>query len=259
MASDVQKVQFIKVPAHGRAFSSGRTHKGSPQEKPDIPKSGKPVSKGTKSSRWMEKLTREKKNKLKKQQHLQQKLQTSVRDQNSAKSKGSPTASGTAHKTVSSKAKQNRLKLSEEIQTAVSSAAASKKPSKKKQKDPKNKVPDSDGKGGGEHARLRDEQLAEAEELDGKLGVQAVQRLAAEQLQLDAEGAASGDVQLSIRSYLEACVFMGDLERAQRFLLSQHRVRSRRKLLNTGVYNIMMRVWAKKVSLVWSSSPCRPV
>ncbi|XP_024121139.1 DNA-directed RNA polymerase, mitochondrial [Oryzias melastigma] len=249
VASDVQKVQFIKVPAHGRAFSSGRTHKGSPQEKPDIPKSGKPVSKGTKSSRWMEKLTREKKNKLKKQQHLQQKLQTSVRDQNSAKSKGSPTASGTAHKTVSSKAKQNRLKLSEEIQTAVSSAAASKKPSKKKQKDPKNKVPDSDGKGGGEHARLRDEQLAEAEELDGKLGGQAVQRLAAEQLQLDAEGAASGDVQLSIRSYLEACVFMGDLERAQRFLLSQHRVRSRRKLLNTGVYNIMMRVWAKKGSL----------
>uniref|UniRef100_H3CZ72 DNA-directed RNA polymerase n=1 Tax=Tetraodon nigroviridis TaxID=99883 RepID=H3CZ72_TETNG len=47
-------------------------------------------------------------------------------------------------------------------------------------------------------------------------------------------------------SYLEACVFVGETERAHHFLLSQHRVRSRRKHLNTDVYNIMMKVWAKK-------------
>ncbi|CAG01373.1 unnamed protein product [Tetraodon nigroviridis] len=51
---------------------------------------------------------------------------------------------------------------------------------------------------------------------------------------------------MSIRSYLEACVFVGETERAHHFLLSQHRVRSRRKHLNTDVYNIMMKVWAKK-------------
>ncbi|XP_023809859.2 DNA-directed RNA polymerase, mitochondrial [Oryzias latipes] len=254
VASDVQhaKVHFVKVPPFGRAFSSGGTHKGSPQEKPDIPKPGQTSSKGTKKSefsRWKEKLSQEKKNKLKKQQHLQQKMQTSVKDKQSAKSKASTMATGTTHKTISSKAKQSRerLKLSEEIQAAVSSTTASIKASKKKQKDPKNTVPDRDGKGGsGEYVRVRDEQLAEAEALDGKLSGQASQRSAAERLKPDAEGAACGDIQLSIRSYLEACIFIGDVERAQRFLLSQHRVRSRRKLLNTGVYNIMMRVWAKK-------------
>uniref|UniRef100_A0A8C8A189 DNA-directed RNA polymerase n=1 Tax=Oryzias sinensis TaxID=183150 RepID=A0A8C8A189_9TELE len=144
VASDVQhaKVHFVKVPPFGRAFSSGGTHKGSPQEKPDIPKLGQTSSKA-----------------------------------------------------------------------GVSSTTASIK------------------------------QLAEAGALDGKL---SGQRSAAEHLKPDAEGAACGDIQLSIRSYLEACIFIGDVERAQRFLLSQHRVRSRRKLLNTGVYNIMMRVWAKK-------------
>lgn len=265
MASDVQhaKVHFVKVPPLGRAFSSGGTHKGSPQEKPDVPKPGQTSSKGTKKSefsRWKEKLSQEKKNKLKKQQHLQQKMQTSVKDKQSAKSKASTMATGTTHKTISSKAKQSRerLKLSEEIQAAVSSTTASIKASKKKQKDPKNTVPDRDGKGGsGEYVRVRDEQLAEAEALDGKLGGQASQRSAAERLKPDAEGAACGDIQLSIRSYLEACIFIGDVERAQRFLLSQHRVRSRRKLLNTGVYNIMMRVWAKKVSN--TSSHWRPV
>uniref|UniRef100_A0A8C8A170 DNA-directed RNA polymerase n=1 Tax=Oryzias sinensis TaxID=183150 RepID=A0A8C8A170_9TELE len=181
--SDVQhaKVHFVKVPPFGRAFSSGGTHKGSPQEKPDIPKLGQTSSKGTKNTM----------------------------------------ATGTTHKTISSKAKQSRerLKLSEEIQAGVSSTTASIKASKKKQKDPKNTVPDRDGKG------------------------DTSQR---SHLKPDAEGAACGDIQLSIRSYLEACIFIGDVERAQRFLLSQHRVRSRRKLLNTGVYNIMMRVWAKK-------------
>uniref|UniRef100_A0A665WUW3 DNA-directed RNA polymerase n=1 Tax=Echeneis naucrates TaxID=173247 RepID=A0A665WUW3_ECHNA len=64
--------------------------------------------------------------------------------------------------------------------------------------------------------------------------------------QMDREETAYGDIQLSIRSYLEACIFAGDIDRAHCFLLSQHRVMSRRKQLNTSIYNIMMRVWAKK-------------
>uniref|UniRef100_A0AAQ4NS14 DNA-directed RNA polymerase n=1 Tax=Gasterosteus aculeatus aculeatus TaxID=481459 RepID=A0AAQ4NS14_GASAC len=75
------------------------------------------------------------------------------------------------------------------------------------------------------------------------------QRPEEEEEDVEVAAAACGDVQLSIRSYLEACVFAGDVERAHSFLLSQHRVRSRRKLLNTDFYNIMMRVWAKKGTL----------
>uniref|UniRef100_A0AAQ5X638 DNA-directed RNA polymerase n=1 Tax=Amphiprion ocellaris TaxID=80972 RepID=A0AAQ5X638_AMPOC len=68
-----------------------------------------------------------------------------------------------------------------------------------------------------------------------------------EHLQEARDETACGDMNQSIRSYLEACVFVGDIDRAHHFLLSQHRVRSRRKHLNTDVYNIMMRVWAKKI------------
>uniref|UniRef100_A0A673XMW5 DNA-directed RNA polymerase n=1 Tax=Salmo trutta TaxID=8032 RepID=A0A673XMW5_SALTR len=56
-------------------------------------------------------------------------------------------------------------------------------------------------------------------------------------------------VQLSVHCYLEACVFCGDIDRAQRLLLTHHRMISRRNLLNIGHYNVMMRVWAKKGSL----------
>uniref|UniRef100_A0A8C7DMB6 DNA-directed RNA polymerase n=1 Tax=Oncorhynchus kisutch TaxID=8019 RepID=A0A8C7DMB6_ONCKI len=56
-------------------------------------------------------------------------------------------------------------------------------------------------------------------------------------------------VQLSVHCYLEACVFCGDIDRAQRLLLTHHRMISRRNLLNIGLYNVMMRVWAKKGSL----------
>ncbi|KAG7258710.1 hypothetical protein CRUP_013148, partial [Coryphaenoides rupestris] len=54
------------------------------------------------------------------------------------------------------------------------------------------------------------------------------------------------DIQFSLHSYLEACVFSGDVERANGFLLGQHRILNRRKLLNIGMYNIVMRIWAKK-------------
>ncbi|XP_044056573.1 DNA-directed RNA polymerase, mitochondrial [Siniperca chuatsi] len=277
---DVQhaKVQYVKAPSSGRGVISVKGSKSTPQEKTDSPKSGQTVAKGaskSQPSRWMEKLTEEKKNKLKKQQHLQQKIQKNVKEKPTVKSKGSKSSSmlpGTAHKIISTTAKKTvplskksrgGMKLSDEIRAAVSStvtatagtaaagtAAMLHKVSKGKQK---NQVPGGEGqKQTVTDARGRAKELAEVEELERRLSQQVSQWTSSsnpERIQEDSEGTACGDIQLSIRSYLEACVFAGDTERAHRFLLSQHRVMSRRKHLNTDVYNIMMRVWAKKGTL----------
>ncbi|CAG5864809.1 unnamed protein product [Menidia menidia] len=261
---DVQhsKVQFIKSPSYGRGASSGRAPRGPPQEKADIPKSGQTAKGGSKSqaSRWMEKLTQEKKNKLKKQQHLEQKIQKGAKEKVPAKSKGAKKSvmpPGTTHKTISApKTSRGGKKVSEEIPAAVSSAAtvatagkaaAPHKPSKQKGRNSKNKDP---GEGG--VAQGRAEELAKVEELEKRLNQQVSHWTSSSCPERPQEGGrttACGEMLLSIHSYLEACVFGGDIERAHRFLLSQHRVMSRRKVLNTDVYNIMMRVWAKKGTL----------
>ncbi|MBN3303172.1 RPOM protein, partial [Amia calva] len=59
----------------------------------------------------------------------------------------------------------------------------------------------------------------------------------------------NADSQLGMCSYLEACIFSGDVQRAHSCLLYHHRNLSRRKVLPINAYNIMMRVWAKKGSL----------
>ncbi|XP_038572158.1 DNA-directed RNA polymerase, mitochondrial isoform X1 [Micropterus salmoides] len=270
---DVQhaKVQFVKAPSSGRGVLSGKSPKNTPQEKTDIHKSGQTVAKGaskSQPSRWMEKLTEEKKNKLKKQQHLQQKIQKNVKEKPTAKSKGSKSSSmfpGTAHKTISTTAKKTAplsLKLSDEIRAAVSSnvsptaagtVAMPHKVSKGKQKDSKNQFPGREGqKQTVTDAQVRAKELAEVEELERRLNQQVSQWTSSSNpgcLHEDSEGTACADIQLSIRSYLEACVFAGEIQRAHCFLLSQHRVMSRRKHLKTAVYNIMMRVWAKKGTL----------
>lgn len=273
---DVQhaKVQFLKAPSHGRGVSSGRSPRSTPQEKTDILKSEHTVVKGafkSQPSRWIEKLTQEKKNKLKKQQHLQQKMQTGVKEKPTITSKGTTSSlmsTGTTHKTISTKVKKNRghLKLSDEIHAAVSSTATAAavtaaagaatmphKVSKKKRTDSKNQSLEKDGKEQtGVDPQGISEELAEVEELEKRLSQQVSHWTSSskpEHMQEGSVGSACQDIQLSICSYLEACIFAGDIERAHRFLLSQHRVMSRRKHLNTGVYNIMMRVWAKKGTL----------
>ncbi|KAF7655790.1 hypothetical protein LDENG_00050760 [Lucifuga dentata] len=277
---DVQhaKVQLLKTPTFGRGVSSGKGPKSTPWEKTNIPKSGQPVSKGalkSQPSRWMEKLTREK-NKIKKQQHLQQKIQQNVKEKPTSKAnitKSSLMGPGTAHKTISVLAKKTipsikksrgTLKLSDKIRAAVSlsvtspdaaaeTAAKPQKVSKEKRKDYKNTLASGEAlKQTDIDAQARAKEMAEVEELEKRLNQQVSQWTTSanpERLQVDSEGSANGDIQLSIRSYLEACVFAGDIDRAHRFLLSQHRVMSRRKQLHTGIYNIMMRVWAKKGSL----------
>ncbi|XP_023141143.2 DNA-directed RNA polymerase, mitochondrial [Amphiprion ocellaris] len=266
------KVQFVKAPSYGRGTSSGRGPRGSPQEKTDIPKSGHMVTKGaskSQPSRWIEKLTQEKKNKLKKQQRLQQKIQTKMKDKPTTKTTGSKSnlmPPGTSHKTISTAAKKSRgsMKLSEEICAAVSSKSTStaatladgttaliQKAAKHKKKDSRKQVVFEEGQEQTD-ATDRADELAQVEELERRLNQQVSQWTASsspEHLQEARDETACGDMNQSIRSYLEACVFVGDIDRAHHFLLSQHRVRSRRKHLNTDVYNIMMRVWAKKGAL----------
>lgn len=274
---DVQcaKVHFVKAPYSGKGPSSVKGSKSGPQEINGIPKSRQMVTKGTQPSRWIKKLTEEKKNKLKIQQHLQQKIQN-IQEKPTASSKSKSGKSslmhpGTAHKTITSTGKKKaslnkkskgQLSLADEIHAAVSSTRASTvaasaagnaaqphKASKgrhihsKKHVSTEADVTDAEG---------RAKELLDAEELEGRLSQQVQQWTSSsntQQLQEDSEGNACGDIHLSIRSYLEACVFAGETERAHHFLLSQHRVRSRRKHLNTDVYNILIRVWAKKVSL----------
>nr|XP_020487707.1 DNA-directed RNA polymerase, mitochondrial [Labrus bergylta] len=271
------KVQFVKAPSSGRGSLSSKGPKGGSQEKTDITKSGQTASKAaTKSqpSRWMEKLSREKKIKLKKQQHIQQKIQNKP----TAKSKGSKGSSmlpGTSHKTISTTAKKtvpsvkkskDHKRLADEIQAAVSSTASSTaasaavvmaamphKAAEGKQKRLKKQVPTEESQQKTvTDAESRANELAELEELERRLNLEAGQAMhssKSERQQENSVGTACGDLQMSIHSYLEACVFAGENERAHRFLLSQHRVMSRRKHLNTDIYNIMMRVWAKKGTL----------
>lgn len=231
---DVQhaKVHFVKVPSGGRDVSSDRTpRRGSPQDKTDVPKSGvhKEASK-PQFSRWMEKLSEEKENKLKKLHKVQQIFQKSAKGKQRLRRKPSDKvkAAASSSATVSS-------------ENAASSHSASK--SNRKALDSK-----SARKDGGETMSI--EELAEMEELDKKLCQEQSHWTISEtteSLQDGENGGPCGDIQLSILSYLEACVFMGDIERAQKFLLSQHRVMTRRKHLTTDMYNIMIKVWAKKV------------
>lgn len=268
------KVMFVKNLSKGRGTLSGKGSKSIPQEKTDIPKSGQIVTKGASKSqpiRWMKKITEEKKNKLMKQLQFQQKKQKNEHEKPAAKSKSSKSSSvlpGTSHKTISTVAKKKislnqkskvQLALSDESCAAVSStttvvtdtpgiAVMPHKASKGRQKHSKKPISGEDAPN---DAEALAKELAEVEELERKLSQQVNKWKYSggpERLQEETEGTACRDIHLSIRSYLEACVFAGDIDRAHRFLRSQHRVMSRRRQMNTDVYNIMMRLWAKKVS-----------
>uniref|UniRef100_H3ATV4 DNA-directed RNA polymerase n=1 Tax=Latimeria chalumnae TaxID=7897 RepID=H3ATV4_LATCH len=94
---------------------------------------------------------------------------------------------------------------------------------------------------------IPEETLAEVEDV-GEHADQTEPSLSGRLLE-DKEGNKYGDVQLSILSYVEACIFIGDVDRAYQCLLFYHRNLSRRKLLNIKIYNSLVRLWAKKGSL----------
>lgn len=274
---DVQhaKVQFVKPGSSGRGVSSGRSPKSTSVEKSDITKLGQTVvreASKSKPSRWMEKLTEEKNNKLKKQQRIQQKMQKkNVTEKSVVKCKGDKGSfmhPGTAHKsistklktTVSSKKKNTRhIKLADEIRAAVSSTSTasgttdlSHKVSRVTKKDSREKLLSEESQTETvTDVQSSTKEMAEGTMLEHSLEQQASHWTSSNKLEFseeDGEETVSRDLQHSIRCYLEACVFAGDLERAHCFLLGQHKVRTRYKRMNTNTYNIMMRLWAKKVS-----------
>ncbi|XP_031642016.1 DNA-directed RNA polymerase, mitochondrial-like [Oncorhynchus kisutch] len=280
---DVQheKVQFVKASKSGIGASSGNSPKNVFGERTEVPKAGQTISKGggqtgkgegkdasASKSRWMEKLSQEKKTKTKK---LKQKL--GLEDKPVKSSKGKLMLPGTSHKTISTKAgikTASTVKKSKSLKNQENTMAASKhehtmaaapvaaanvpiRKAKGKGKASKEPAPElSEARNRAEEmerkAEAKARELAEVEELERKLNQWAVSARP-ELVQDNSEARVYGDVQRSVRCYLEACVFCGDIDRAHRFLLSHHRMVSRRNLLNIGLYNIMMRVWAKKGSL----------
>ncbi|XP_063748166.1 DNA-directed RNA polymerase, mitochondrial isoform X2 [Eleginops maclovinus] len=256
---DVQhaKVHFLKAPSSGRELLSGKGPKSTPKEKTVIPKSGQTGAKeASKSqlSRWKEKLNREKNKKLE-----------NVKLKPTVKSKGSKSSSSlpsTTHKTISTTAKKpepliknikGHKKVSDQTSAGVSStvtSTAAAGTATKTQKESKGKQ-----KGSKKHtvadAKVSSKELVEVKEME-RLSQQVSQWTSSSNpqvLQRDSEKSACGDLIQSICSYLEACVFAEDFDRAQRFLISQHRIRRGRKVMKTDVYNIMMRLWAKKGNL----------
>ncbi|XP_051893602.1 DNA-directed RNA polymerase, mitochondrial [Pristis pectinata] len=65
----------------------------------------------------------------------------------------------------------------------------------------------------------------------------------------DDEGNKYGDTQRNILSYIEACAFNDDLDRAHQCVMFNHRLLTRRKQLNIKTYSTLMHMWAKKGSL----------
>ncbi|KAM3937317.1 DNA-directed RNA polymerase, mitochondrial [Leptodactylus fuscus] len=70
-----------------------------------------------------------------------------------------------------------------------------------------------------------------------------------ENLVEDKEGNKHSGAQQNLHCYLETCIFLGELSKAQNCLQYYHQHSSRRSLLNISTYNLLMRAWAKETSL----------
>ncbi|XP_035269170.1 DNA-directed RNA polymerase, mitochondrial [Anguilla anguilla] len=252
------KVQVVKFSQAGKDVTPKKVPTGRKGGGPDPSpqKSGNP-------SRWFEKLNREKTSKAKRLLHHQQKNQ-----QNPAKAKGGSGGlhlPGTSMKTISaSKLSKPPAKTdpprpgpprkkdpNQELpkgRTASSSSSSSRHAASTSASSSRHASSSSP-----RHARSRpkdeEETLAELEELDRQLNEYTSAAGGGEQLAKDRDCSRYGDAQANVRCFLEACMYIGDVDRAQRCLLSHHHHLSRRKLLTVSTYNYMMRVWAKRGAL----------
>ncbi|KAJ8383547.1 hypothetical protein AAFF_G00219270 [Aldrovandia affinis] len=203
------KVQFVKVSKAGREAAPRKGPAGRKGAAAD------PPAQKHGPSRWMEKLKEEKSSKASKLlQHMQKATDKPAKAQ--ATDAGPKRPSVTMKTIPASKmadAKQ-QLPLKSRV-VAVATAAPPVVQSRSRKKEPP----------------------AAEEQARGA------------QLMRDREGNGYSDAQLSVRCYLEACSFSGDVTRAQRCLLGHHHQLNRRKLLSIGGYNFMMKVWANRGSL----------
>ncbi|XP_037106422.1 DNA-directed RNA polymerase, mitochondrial [Syngnathus acus] len=236
---DVQKAKVEFLPTLPTKRHKHTSATNTPQEKPDISKSPQTVmtlSSQSQPTRWLEKLFREKKSKLKRRKRLREKLQKKAAEQTG--DEDIPKLPSTSYKTISIKKTAEKNKNSK-VQAAVSHKAPKSKPKNQKKKQPSSKD------------QLTDEELVQLDEVQLRLIEQGSPWAFSNQPEhlLHTSEEAVGNTRSCIFSWLEACVFAGEIERANNFLLSQYRVRSRRAVLDADVYNIMMRVWAKKGTL----------
>uniref|UniRef100_A0A9J8BK01 DNA-directed RNA polymerase n=1 Tax=Cyprinus carpio carpio TaxID=630221 RepID=A0A9J8BK01_CYPCA len=251
--------------------SPGNSQKNLPGEKAEKLKSGPSAKKGgtevvmpskTHASRWMEKLKREK--------WINPKKQTSHRTHDKTgvgkSSKGSSMRPGTSTKTITTgkisetKTKGEDSKTSASTTTSSKVSAVQKKSKKKVSRVSESlavrfpgvqKISSSEVGCVSEMStqeKLADKEFDEVEELDVDHEIDQQSLSAPEKLLEDKEGNRYGDPQLRIRCYLEACVFIDDVARAQSCLLSYHRQLSKRMHLSISAYNIVMRMWAKRGS-----------
>lgn len=269
-------------------------------EKGDTPKQTTPPAKGAakghSSSRWLEKLSKERTKKLEKQHKVEQKVQKKLKEKSqkmaTGKSKeaikekpqknikekpatklqgGLMMKSTQSHKRISSPATKLKTspsaaksagspKSSDKISSAEASASAA-AAAPHTASIMKGRVQAPTGPGTAQAQSQTSPKLqGQAREVAGAeaVGKSLLGQSDSIKGASSSSSSSSGpeyllrdreqDIQFGIHSYLEACVFSGDLERANGFLLGQHRILNRRKLLNIGIYNILMRIWAKKVS-----------
>uniref|UniRef100_A0A673JZG5 DNA-directed RNA polymerase n=1 Tax=Sinocyclocheilus rhinocerous TaxID=307959 RepID=A0A673JZG5_9TELE len=229
------KVQIIKMQQKIQKTSPGNSQKNLPGEKAEMLKSGPSAKKGgtegvvpskTHASRWMEKLKREK--------WINPKKQTSHRMHDKTvvgkNSKGSSMRPGTSTKTITTGKRSETKTKGEDSKTSASTTTSSKISAMSTQE------------------KLADKEFDEVEEIDVDIEIDQQSSSAPERLLEDKEGNRYGDPQLRIRCYLEACVFIDDVARAQSCLLSHHRQLSKRMHLSISAYNIVMRMWAKRGS-----------
>ena len=276
---NVQVLKAPKAPKSGKGSGSGKSPKSTLREKGDIVKPKQPTTKGaaksqsskTQPSRWLEKLSQEKTNKIKREQGLQKKkvkeTPAKVKEKPHKDVKETPTTTpqaglmtpGRSYQTVSSPAamiwtspsvekSEGPSKWADKLQSAA--ALSAHKASKRRSRQQAVDIQAQTQTQLSPELLAQEQENAEVEQLEKRLSLvsKLTSSASTERLLRDREPGVCSDTQFGIRSYLEACVFSGDLERANRFLLSQHRILSRRKLLDVGMYNTVMRIWAKKVS-----------
>ncbi|XP_063770549.1 DNA-directed RNA polymerase, mitochondrial isoform X2 [Pseudophryne corroboree] len=65
----------------------------------------------------------------------------------------------------------------------------------------------------------------------------------------DKKGNEHGGLQQNIKSYLETCIFIGEISKAKNWLKYYQQNAERRHILNTSMYNLLMRSFAKEASM----------
>ncbi|XP_069503971.1 DNA-directed RNA polymerase, mitochondrial isoform X2 [Ambystoma mexicanum] len=191
------------------------------------------LSSAPQPSRWMEKLDKDRWTKQKRQQRLQEQYWHFPVRQGVRKRSDEEVATTGPQKKLTKKSRVMETSVRSPSSKTVSSRSGSTK------------------KGSTESQKLEklanDAHLAAIEALEEQ--IRSSGTLSSSPPLNDKQSTTYGNTQLSILAFLEACIFIGALERAQEFLLYYHRFPARRKLLSIKMYDVLLHGWARKGSL----------